>query len=168
MSQRKEKDIFDDLPSFQFPRFSTGEAANVLDIPIWRLQKFLDVRSYPISPSGRLGEGKGSRRMFSTEDLYRIAIADFLLKDGLAPSMVARILRDMEDHEFVDDDQGGEAVLGVHLVRSASSGERTVKFYFRLARSAPPKEAYYALDFSIPIGEVNRRINEKVKDQERR
>src|SRR6266566_4557718 len=100
--------------AYQIAQFSIGEAAEVLKMPMWRLKKFLDLDFYPLSPATP-GRGKGRRRMFSTEDLYRIEIADFLLKDGFTPKLVVQVLEQIEDKEFKNYDQeSDEATLRVY------------------------------------------------------
>ncbi len=151
----------------EVPRFSIGEAAELLKMPIWRIQTFLDLDFYPLSPATP-GRGKGRRRMFSTEDLYRIAIADFLLKDGFAPKLVAAVLGEIpEDEKFTSYDEKGEATLGVYMTRDPITRERRVRL-FRPDRSQPPKEAYYSLDFGLPMGQVDQGIRERKKEVKRR
>jgi MerR HTH family regulatory protein len=147
---------------YETPRFSTGEAAEVLKMPIWRLQKFLDLKSYPLWPTAQLGRGKGKRRMFSKEDLYRVAIADFLLKDGFTPKVVAEVLQMIEDRNFINYDEKGEATLGFYILRESVTRTRSFRL-FRPDRSRPPKDAYYALDFGLPMGEVETGIREAIE-----
>src|SRR5207245_9467850 len=72
--------------------FGTGEVAGVLGIPVWRLQKFLDSPQYQLSAEGKLGSGAGSRRVFTREDIYRIAIAKHLVQDGFAAKFVGLLV----------------------------------------------------------------------------
>jgi hypothetical protein len=161
MPRKKWSDAYDTLAgeSYEVPRFSTGEAAEALRMPIWRLQKFLDVKSYPLWPSTQLGRGKGKRRIFSKEDLYRVAIADFLLKDGFTPKVVAEVLEMIEDRNFIDYDEEGEATLGFYILREPVTRKRSFRL-FRPDRSHPPKEAYYSLDFGFAMAEVEMGIRE--------
>jgi len=152
--------------TYEFPRFSSGEAAEVLKMPIWRLQKFLDLESYPLWPTAQLGRGKGKRRMFSKEDLYRVAIADFLLKDGFTPKVVAEVLQMIEDRDFINYDDEGESTLGFYMIREPSTRERPVRL-FRPDRSHPPREAYYSLDFGFPMGEVEVGIREALEKRKK-
>src|SRR6267378_2760181 len=80
--------------------FGTGEVAEVLGIPIWRLQKFLDSPQYQLSAEGKLVEGLGSRRIFKMEDIYRIAIAKHLVQDGFAAKFVGLLLQQVDDSDF--------------------------------------------------------------------
>ena len=169
MPRKKWSDVFDVFggESYEVPRFSTGEAAEVLKMPIWRLQKFLDLESYLLSPTTQLGRGKGKRRMFSTKGLYRVAIADFLLKDGFAPKIVAKVLEEIEDKEFIIYDEKGEATLGVYMIRDPITRKRMVK-PFHPDRWTPGKEAYYRLDFGIPMGEVDQGIREALEKRKKK
>ncbi len=154
---RRKKDVLD-LGEIEVPRFSTGEVAEILDLPIWRVQKFIDVKSYRISPTGQLGRGPGSRRTFSKLDLYRIGIAAFLIRDGFAPWLVADVLESLEDHDIYDLDAFGDAIYGgIALRRGAKEPE------VELFRSEhPPKMGneglYYVLDLWQVIGKIDRRI----------
>lgn len=169
MPRKKWLDAFDVLggDSYQVARFSTGEAAEVLKMPIWRLQKFLDLDFYPLSATTPLGRGKGKRRMFSTEDLYRVAIADFLLKDGFTPKLVAAVLGEIEDKEFINYDEEGEATLGVYMTRDPITRKRLVEL-LHPDRSTLPKGVYYSLDFGIPMGEVDRGIREALEKRKKK
>lgn len=155
--------------SYEIPKFSTGEAAEILKMPLWRLQKFVDLQSYRLPRPAQFGSGrgKGKRRMFSTEDLYRVSIANFLLKDGFTPRLVANLLQDIEDKEFIDYDENGEATLGICLVRDPDTQERKIQL-FRPDRSRPPKGAYYSLDFGLPMAKVDQGISEALAKQRRR
>jgi hypothetical protein len=107
-----------DTPSVKIPRFGTGAAAGILGIPIWRLQKFVDVKSYQLTPAGIIGAGAGSRRLFSTEDLYRLQVAVRMLADGFRPNVVSKVLNSIEDDDFyARDDQGEELPFAIGLFR---------------------------------------------------
>ena len=165
---RKKKWSLDDafgVAMYKVPTFGTGEVAEVLKMPMWRIKKFLDLDCYQLS-AATPGRGKGKRRMFSTEDLYRVAIADFLLKDGFAPRRVSNVLKKIEDKEFINYDEKGEATLGVYMTRNPITRERVVQL-FRPDRSHPPKETYYSLDFGLPMGEVDQGIRKALEKRKK-
>lgn len=143
-------------------RFTTGDAASILGLPVWRFQKFLDSPSYPLSPSGQLGSGKGSRRMFSLEDVYRIGIAVFLVRDAFAPKFVGRVLREIDDRDLIDFDERGDVPgPGIGFIRG-EHGPRIEQF----PSNHPPEikaggALYYYLDLNRVIRDVDRRIAEK-------
>src|SRR5436309_3271092 len=92
-------------PEYRVPQFSAGAVAEILGLgEVWKLQKILE--RYGLEASGQLGVGKGSRRWFTTTDVYRIGTAIFLGKDGFAPKLIAEILEQIDDRELIDfDDQ---------------------------------------------------------------
>jgi hypothetical protein len=142
-------------------QFGTGEVAkDILRVPLWRLQKFLSPQ-YQLSSSNQLGgKGHGSRRVFSLDDVYRIAIAGRLTGDGFLPKLIGEIMAELENHKLIDRDaEGEEVVLGITLSRGTKGVE--IGFF----RSDHPPEmkvggpVYYALDFSEIIDQINARIS---------
>jgi DNA-binding transcriptional MerR regulator len=142
------------------PKFPSGEVASMLGWELWRLHRFL--ARYSLTSAGQLGRGRGSRRVFTQEDVYRIAIAKFLIADGLTPKLVADIVQSLEDREIagVDMDESGAVTEGVFLRRD--NGHR--EHYLFTARNPPEVKlggpVYYALRFADVIEEVKRRISE--------
>lgn len=143
----------------EIPEYSTGQVAEVLEIPIWRLQKFLDVKSYPLSPTGKLGSGKGSRRMFSLQDVYRIAVTVWLIEDGFSPKWVVQALQFVDDRDLLDVDRDGNIVRGGIAFRRTAKGDRQIDF-FDGGNAPKGRDRYYALDFSDVINRVDARIRE--------
>jgi hypothetical protein len=158
--KRQSEDSFFATEPAEVPTFGTGDAAEILEIPIWRLQKFLDSPQYNLSPMGKLGEGRGSRRVFTTEDLHRIALANRLVGDGFAPQFVGSVLRSIDDNKLnvYLNEQGEETELGLALFRG--KGGPAIKIFVgsnaRLkAQSNPP---YYRVEFADVFGPVDERI----------
>jgi DNA-binding transcriptional MerR regulator len=141
------------------PRFSTGEVSEILGVPIWRLQKFLDSPRYRLTPSGQIGKGKGSRRLFSTEDVYRLGIASFLSRDGFAPKLIFKVLETLENEDLLGFDQHGNFGSTGILFKRGAKGPMLDFF----SRTKPPQIAvggpiYYALDLTDVIRDIDRRI----------
>jgi hypothetical protein len=155
-------------PEYRVPQFSAGAVAKIVGLDDWRLQKLLDSRGYPLKPSGQLGEGKGSRRWFTTNDIYRIGIAVFLAKDGFAPKLVAKILENIDDRHLLDFDERGEVYTGIKLVRTGS-GPKLGFFRSRHPPEIKPGgEVYYVLDLSKVTGDLDRRVSAMRTDQTKR
>ncbi len=138
--------------------FGTGEVAEILGVPMWRLHKFLSPQ-YQLSSTEQLGgKGHGSRRVFTVDDVYRIAIAGRLNGDGFAPKFIGEIMSHLKEHELIDrDNQGEEVVMGITFTR----GKKGVQP--RVLPSGSPElkvagDTYYALDFMDIIDEINARI----------
>jgi DNA-binding transcriptional MerR regulator len=142
------------------PTYGTGEASEVLGIPIWRIQKFMDSRQYNLSPGGKLGSGRGSRRVFTREDLHRIALANWLVKDGFATQFVGSVVQQLEDDEVgvYLNHEGEETSLCVAFYRG--EGGPTVRIH--AVRNAIPlglkNSPFYRLDLDDVFAEVDRRI----------
>jgi hypothetical protein len=145
--------------------FGTGEAAEILDIPIWRLQKFLDSKRYQLTVEGRLGVGLGSRRAFSVEDLHRLAIATLLVQDGFAAPFIGSMLQKLDDADFGDrpDSEGIDRPLKALGFRRSKKGPELVLYAslskIRLGERDSP---YYVLDLSSLPSTIHARI-EKLK-----
>jgi DNA-binding transcriptional MerR regulator len=145
-------------PSIHVPRFGSGEVATILGVELWKLNRFLS--RYELSSSGQLGEGRGSRRLYTTEDVYRIATAMFLIQDGFAPKLVAQVMQKLEDEDFhgTQDAEGEFRESGVSLSRE---GKGPAVHIFRADK--PPvisteSKTYYALDLSTITRSVDRQI----------
>ena len=95
-------------PELPLPTFGFGDVLKIADIPKWRLQNFLAGKRFQLSATGgQLGKGQGSRRLFLLKDLYRIAIADFLVRDGFASTAVSEALQRIEDLDLINFDETG-------------------------------------------------------------
>lgn len=149
------------IPEAQLTQFGTGDVAKILGVPMWRLQKFLSPQ-YQLGSSGQLGgRGHGSRRVFTLDDVYRIAIAGRLNGDGFAPKFIGKIVAELKQHKLIDwDEKGEEVVFGITLSRG-SKDDVELGFF----RSGKPPEmkvggrVYYALDCFGIIDQVNARIS---------
>jgi len=165
MPKRKtERRDFWGTPEVDSPRFGTGAVARILEVELWELNRFLS--RYKLSPD-QLGQGRGSRLVYTVEDVYRIKIAMFLIRDGFAIKLVAQIMQQFEDRDFqgFQDREGGFWKLGISLWRSEKGPE--VRFY---RADTPPEinpdsKTYYALNFSTITRDVDRRIAELEKKQ---
>jgi hypothetical protein len=144
------------------PAFGTGEVAEILEVPIWRLQKFLDSPSYQLSPEGRLGRGRGWRRMFSIEDIYRIAIAARMVSDGFAAPFVGSILAGLENYDFHHryDEEGDETTDLFFGLHRTPKGTAEVKPYITFPVLGQKDSPYYVYDIAKTTAEIDGRIAE--------
>lgn len=157
----RREDFFIHTEAAELPSFGTGEAAEILDIPIWRLQKFLNSRGYHLSPAGKLGRGRGSRRVFSREDLHRVALAAWLVKDGFAPQFVGSVVEQLDDNQvgvYIGDE--GEEVPLVLAFYRGNEGPivTTLRRGAALKRKDPP---YYSVDLNDIFAGVDARISKR-------
>jgi DNA-binding transcriptional MerR regulator len=158
MAAKRKTDEVWSTPELKVPRFGSGEVAMILGVELWQLNRFLS--RYELSSSGQLGEGRGSRRLYTTEDVYRIRTAMFLIQDGFALKLVAQIMQRLEDEDFhgIQDAEGEFRELGVSLSR----GEKGPAVHIFRADKPPQitteSKTYYALEFSIITRSVDRQI----------
>jgi hypothetical protein len=153
----KEIDVFE-TASIPVPQFGSGQVAQILNVELWKLNRFLS--RYELSSSGQLGEGRGSRRVYTTWDVYRIATAMFLINDGFTPKLTAEIMQTLEDTDFYGDhdEEGDLHELGIALRRTNKGPDvRT----FRTSR--PPQlgfdsNTYYAVELTTITRSVDRAI----------
>jgi hypothetical protein len=153
----KTSDPFE-LRELRLPRFGSGQVAEILKVELWKLNRFLS--RYELSSSGQLGQGRGSRRAYTIEDIYRIATAMYLINDGFTPKLVTEILQELEDTQFhgEHDDQGEFHQLGISLRRTDSG--REIRF-FREGKAPQlglDSKTYYAVALSTITTSVDRAI----------
>ena len=123
----KKRRIIDDpleTPAARLPTYGTGEVAAILGTEIWRVQKYLDSPKYGLSPSGSLGSGRGSRRVFSLQDIYRLGVAEHLVRNGFSYKFVSEALQQIEDEDLLG--RIGEEGVELPLVYVLSGGEGSV------------------------------------------
>jgi hypothetical protein len=153
---------FPNTPAPEIPAFGTGEVAQMLGLPIWRLQKFLDSPQYNLSPEGQLGSGHGSRRVFTSDDIFRIAIAARMVQDGFAAKFVGSILELIEDLDLSwSHDQEGEVVPPPAFLTLKRGDKGPVPKLFNSTRPpiAGEKDSpYYVLNLHELKLEVEQRI----------
>jgi hypothetical protein len=153
----RRSDVFE-TGSIRVPHFGSGEVAQIVGLDLWELNRYLS--RYSLTSSGQLGQGRGSRRWYNPEDVFRIATSIFLIKDGFAPKLVAEAVQKLEDEDFYGShDQRGEfSEFGISFRRTDSGPE--VHIY---RADKPPElkmgsKTYYAIDLSAITKLVNQRI----------
>jgi len=80
--------------------YGTRQVAAILDIPEWRVKNFSEGEAYRLPPSVRVGSGRGSRRLYSWEDIFRIGLADRLVRFGFTPEAVGQAVREVPESTF--------------------------------------------------------------------
>jgi DNA-binding transcriptional MerR regulator len=71
--------------------FLTGEVAELVGIPEWRVVKIATGEEYGIKPR-RSAKGSGSRRVYDIENVCEIALAVRLLETGLRPKVIGDVI----------------------------------------------------------------------------
>lgn len=149
--------------------YGAGEAADILGIPTWRLRNFLDGPAYQISIHDQIGgTGRGSRRIFSKQGLYRLAVATALVSDGFTPRFVGKALNCLSEQDFfpLPEEKGNEK-WGIQLRRVppytiGGADEPHAELFGpdRVPQITPNSPVYYALD----VRAITQWVDQKVKD----
>ena len=159
---KKTKHIDDILrtPSVKLPTYGTGDVARILGTEIWRVQKYLDSPKYRITPTtSGLGTGRGSRRVFTDVDVYRLGIAEHLVRNGFSYKFVSAALQQLDDNELLGpfDDEGEERDIVYLLIGSEENlqvrgigRDKTIREMSKAARSP----SFYVLDLNAVIREI--------------
>jgi hypothetical protein len=156
--RRKSEDFFS-TPELPLHIFRASDITRILGIEKWRLEKFLTGKQYRLSPSGHIGTGKGSWRLFSHEDLYRLAIATRMVEDGYTAKFVSIVLQEIDDNELLDINEHGESTaLDVGVFRTEEGPQ------VRFAGAFTKQQPYYVL----PLRELVKNVNKRIAETERR
>lgn len=78
-------------------RYGTRQLAEILGIPEWRVKNFAEGAAYRLPPGVQAGKGRGTRRLYDWGDIFRIGLADRLVKFGFTPEMVGRAVREVPE-----------------------------------------------------------------------
>lgn len=151
-------------PSLPLGRFGTGDVARLLNVDIWRVQMFLDGRKYPITPTAHpLGGGRGSRRCFTETDVYRLGIAEHLVKSGFSYKFASNALQQLDEDELVGPYDEHWKEPNVVYVLAGNEDHLTVhRFGFNEAilhiAEALKNPGFYVLNINMVIGEIQKRM----------
>jgi hypothetical protein len=152
-TQAQADDVFEMPSAGSIYIFRASDVTRILGIEKWRLEKFLTGKQYRLSPSGHIGKGKGSWRLFSRENLYRLEVASRIVEDGFTAKFVSMVLQEIDDSELLDiDEHGATAATDLWVVRSAT-GPRVV-----FPSIAEKNNMYYVIPLRQWITNVNERI----------
>ncbi len=157
MRKRKHestKDLFVFGPLPRVHIFRAGDAAKILGVEKWRLEKFLTGKQYKLSPSGHIGKGRGSWRLFSHQDLYRIGIADQIVADGFTARFVSMVLQEVEDRELLNIDERGESRADDIAVFRTEKGPSVTR------KPGTHGKPYYVLNVRELIQQIDRQIEQ--------
>lgn len=160
-TRSKSADVLDISP-VSLPTFGTGEVARILGTEIWRVQKYLDSPKYRISPAGKLGSGRGSRRVFTDTDVYRLGIAEHLVRNGFSYKFISKALQQLEDDDILGP--FGHEGLKLDIVYVLAGGEKNLAVRgigrdktIREVANAVRSPSFYVLDLNAVIAEIQKR-----------
>jgi hypothetical protein len=75
--------------------FTLGEIAEILQAPISRIKNWTAGRPFKIIPRIMGAKGKGSRNLYSLEDVYLFALVNQLHNDGLSNRVIPVLLEEV-------------------------------------------------------------------------
>jgi len=102
--------------------FELSEVADLLDLTPSIVKNWTIGRPLTIKPSIRASRGKGSRNLYSRDDVLVLALAAQLSRDGFALNTVQRVLKELKGRSHLL----GSALSA--LVISSSGGKPEIKF----------------------------------------
>src|SRR5438445_584082 len=76
--------------------FELSEVADLLHRSNSTVKNWTIGRPLSIKPSIRASRGKGSRNLYSREDVYLLALAAQLSRDGFAPNTVKQVFKELK------------------------------------------------------------------------
>jgi hypothetical protein len=82
--------------------FESGEISRALGMKLLYLNKFIERGLYGISPSVRVGKGRGRRRLFSRDDVLGIALVWWLFQCGLRARVIEIVLEKLSNRPDAD------------------------------------------------------------------
>lgn len=91
--------------------FGTKQVAQILRLPEWRVQSFVEGGRYRMFPTAQVGSGRGSRRLFSSGDVFNIGVANKLVEHGFNPEAVGEALGKIP-LDFWDEFEEDTAIAG--------------------------------------------------------
>lgn len=157
-----------DTPSTSVYNFTSKQVASILELEPWRLQKFLNSPQYNLDKSDRLGDGTGSRRVFSNLDIYRLGLAAHLVNDGFGYRFVAAAIQQLERDDFIRIEEGKEVEVPSLVlfgkeeslqIRAVYEGETITALCNRIKHTS-----FYFLDVPAILAPITERIT-RVRNQ---
>jgi hypothetical protein len=150
---KRPPEDFVSMPELPNHIFRAGDVGKILGIEKWRLEKFLTGKQYQLSASGQLGKGQGSWRLFSHQDIYRLGIANWMVRDGFAAKFISFVLREIEDSDLLDVDENGETRATDLGIFRNDSGPRVGP-----VSTTGKEQPYYILPLRQLIADIDKRI----------
>ena len=73
--------------------FELSEVARILEVPKARIKNWTIGRPLRITPTIRTASGKGTRNLYSVEDVYVLTLANQLNEDGFSPKAIQAVIK---------------------------------------------------------------------------
>jgi len=72
--------------------FEIADVAKIVGVPISRIKNWTIGRPFRVRPTVRAARGKGTRNLYSTQDVYILGLINQMTVDGIAPSTIQQFL----------------------------------------------------------------------------
>jgi hypothetical protein len=143
------------------------------------LNKIVERGLYGVEPSLRWGQGKGSRRWFTQEDVFGIALVWWLFEAGLRTEVIKRVLRDLGNPRKASAKSAAEALqrrgadylVIEREVRSAESDKEYPNQRVRLVRSTEITDLLNKSDKEslqvLPVRSLFADLDSRLREHER-
>jgi DNA-binding transcriptional MerR regulator len=144
----------------------------IVGIDLERAKNWTSDRPFTIEPSIQKASGKGSRNLYSREDLYRMALAYSLSTAGMSGAAIGKVLEAVQAR-CPDGLAGVEWLTAWRMPKKQSSPESTGEeakghkrkresagFEIRLSRREPP--ANRLVHFRVNVKAVVERVDAKI------
>ena len=139
--------------------YSTFDIIRILDIPRERLQDWMN-RNF-IIPSIRKAEGKGTKNVFSRNDLYGIELFSFLINNGIKRKVASSLIKHLVAFDF-DPMKCGEKI-GLLPFISRPDLEKRGGFMYSDLLSVVEQTIDYDIAFLINLKNIYKKVDSKVE-----
>jgi len=136
--------------------FTLGEVAEILEAPKSRIKNWTIGRPFKIVPKVRAFRGKGSRNLYSMQDVYLLALVSQLHNDGFSNNVIEHVIEEGALRPKLGPIHG----IIVHRYK----GKWFVKFrtgdfdWDDIKRMAAEWRGFYLLHFKALVNHVNERV----------
>jgi hypothetical protein len=155
--------------------FDSSEVSGLVGIGSALLNKFVENGSYGIRPSIKSGQGRGGRRLFSSDDVLGIALVWWLFESGLRSGTIQIVLNSICGTK---SGQANDAAKKLTTLKTyVLEIHRTPRQGFELGKIKHPRTTVHLIprsdrhlttaadniELNIPVEHLYASLNEKMK-----
>jgi hypothetical protein len=143
--------------------FELPDVAKIVGIPEWKAKNWTVGRPLQITPSLRGGKGRGSLNLYSTADIYLMALAKELYDGGFSSGAINSLIQKLEGKSLQD---GEKPLMMVYLKAEEAFMEFISQDWLQnknswLATGADSKPLVITL---VRIQALAKRINRRIEE----
>lgn len=142
--------------------FQAAKIAELVGMPETRISKFVESPGYGIRPTVRQKAGRGAPRLYSTEDMLKIALAWWLFQGGFRSQVIGRVLKEKAVSQLLNSSKDWQAQRYLVVKRELSADEKPQQQVQVVSKQALLGEiaATHALHV-LPIGVLLESLNRR-------